>query len=194
MAIDRVREDIVGGQPGLPLELRITIVNSLTCKPLGHAAVDIWHCNASGVYSDIGSEETVGKTYLRGVQFTDRHGQATFRTIFPGHYTGRTTHIHAKVHVNGHEHAHKLQGGHVAHTGQMFAPEAVYNEVYRLSPYRTEAAAVVSHAQDRVWTQQHGSEAVLRIEKAGHRLSRGLIASVTLAVNPRATQALIGPA
>ena len=76
----------------------------------------------------------------------------------------------------------------------MFAPEAVYNEVYRLSPYRTEAAAVVSHAQDRVWTQQHGSEAVLRIEKAGHRLSRGLIASVTLAVNPRATQALIGPA
>ncbi len=30
---------------------------------------------------------------------TDVNGLATFETIFPGRYTGRTPHIHAKVHA-----------------------------------------------------------------------------------------------
>jgi len=192
VALDTVREDIVLGQPGLAMTLRITIINSLTCRPLRHAAVDIWHANASGVYSDIGSENSVGQTYLRGVQFTDKHGLATFRTIFPGHYEGRTTHIHARVHVNSHETSGKVAGGHIAHTGQMFPPEAVYEEVYALSPYSAETAAVVSHAADRVWTEQHGGEALMTVRKAGGSLSKGVIASVTLAVNPNATPALIG--
>jgi protocatechuate 3,4-dioxygenase beta subunit len=33
-------------------------------------------------------------TTLRGVQPTDSHGIASFDTLFPGHYDGRTTHIH----------------------------------------------------------------------------------------------------
>jgi hypothetical protein len=44
-----------------------------------------------------------------------------------------------------------------------------------------------------VWTQQHRSEALLKITKLGHRLGNGLAASVTMAVNPHATPALIGP-
>ena len=44
----------------------------------------------------------------------------------------------------------------------------------------------------RVWTQQHGSEALLAIAKLGHCLSKGLAGSVTFAVNPKATLALIG--
>jgi protocatechuate 3,4-dioxygenase beta subunit len=188
VAVDDVREDIVLGQTGLPFTLEITIVNSHTCKPLRHAAVDIWHCNALGVYSDIASEQTVGETYLRGVQFTDTHGQVTFRTIFPGHYSGRTTHIHLKVHVNARDADHALTGGHIAHTGQMFPTDAVNASVYALAPYRSETAAVVSHAQDRVWTEQHGAEAQLAIHKVGHRLSRGLVGRVTLAVNPSATR------
>jgi len=190
--LEQVRHDIVGGEAGLPLELEITIINSLTCKPLRHAAVDVWHCNASGVYSDISSENTIGKTYLRGVQLTDRHGRASFKTIFPGHYSGRTTHIHARIHINAEDRDSKLAGGHVAHTGQMFPPDAVYTEVYQLAPYNAETATIVDHAQDRVWTQQHGSEAQLRIRKLGNRLTKGLVASVALAVNPRATPALIG--
>lgn len=192
VAVDDVREDIVLGHPGLPLELEITIINSKTCRPLKHAAVDIWHCNASGIYSDISSEGTVGKTYLRGVQFTNKHGLVTFKTIFPGHYSGRTTHIHARVHIGSTDRSGKLTGGHVAHTGQMFPPDAVYEEVYKLSPYSTETATIVTHAEDRVWTDQHGSEAPLKIKKIGNRLSKGLTASVTLAVNTSATPALIG--
>jgi protocatechuate 3,4-dioxygenase beta subunit len=93
-----------------------------------------WHCNASGVYPDISSERTIGQTYLRGVQLTDKHGRASFKSIFPGHYSGRTTHIHARIHINSHDTDHKLAGGHICHTGQMFPPEAVYREVYKRRP------------------------------------------------------------
>lgn len=192
VALDDVREDIIAGQAGLPLQLEITIINSLTCKPLKHAAVDIWQCNASGVYSDISSENTLGKTYLRGVQFTDKHGKVNFKTIFPGHYAGRTTHIHARVHIGSRDSNDKLSGGHIAHTGQMFPHDAVNAEVYKLSPYNAETATVVTHAEDRVWTQQHGYDFQLKVRKAGNRLRKGLIASVTMAVNPHATPALIG--
>lgn len=192
VAVDDVREDIVLGQAGIPLEIRITIINSQTCKPIKHAAVDIWHCDASGIYSDISSERPLGLTYLRGVQFTDKHGRVSFRSIFPGHYSGRTTHIHARIHINSADSNSKLVGGHICHTAQIFPPDAVYGEVYRLKPYSSETATIVTHAEDRVWTQQHGDEGLMKFERAGHRLSRGLIGSVTMAVNPSATPALIG--
>jgi protocatechuate 3,4-dioxygenase beta subunit len=192
VALEQVREDIVGGQVGLALRLEITVINALTCKPLKNAAVDIWHCNASGVYSDISSEQTLGETYLRGVQITDKHGQVAFKTIFPGHYSGRTTHIHARIHINSHATNGKLAGGHIAHTGQMFPPDAVYEEVYKLAPYNGETATIVTHAQDRVWTGQHGYEQQMAVKKVGNRLRKGLSANATMAVNPRATPALIG--
>ena len=192
VAVDDVREDIVLGQVGISLELRITIINVKTCKPIKHAAVDIWHCNASGVYSDITSEDTYGETFLRGVQFTDKHGQATFRTIFPGHYLGRTTHIHARVHIGSQNTDGKLASGHICHTGQIFPPEAVYTQVYETSPYSAETAAVVSHAQDRVWTQQAGYTQQMTMKLAAHTLSKGLIGSIVMGVDPSATPALIG--
>jgi protocatechuate 3,4-dioxygenase beta subunit len=194
VALDQLRENIVGGQPGLSLALEITVMNSRTCKPLRGAAVDIWHCNASGVYSDISSEQTVGDTWLRGVQITDRHGQATFTTVFPGHYAGRTTHIHVRVHVSAHETSATISGGHICHTGQLFPSQTVYRQVYALAPYREESAAIVTHAEDRVWTQQHGVEQQLSIRRIAHRLGKGLTASVTMAVDPSATPALIGAA
>jgi protocatechuate 3,4-dioxygenase beta subunit len=192
VAVDDVRSDIVLGQSGIALELEITIINTRTCKPIRHAAVDIWHCNALGVYSDISSEETSGETYLRGVQFTDKHGQATFNTIFPGHYQGRTTHIHARVHIGSGNDNHQLTGGHICHTGQIFPTQAAYTEVYATAPYNTETATVVTHAEDRVWTEQHGSTQQLKIKLAGGALSRGLIGTVVMGVDPRASPALIG--
>jgi protocatechuate 3,4-dioxygenase beta subunit len=192
VAVDDVRDEIRLGQTGVPLTLRITIINSKTCKPIKYAAVDIWQCNASGVYSDVESEDTLGETYLRGVQFTDKHGQVVFNTIYPGHYAGRTTHIHARIHINSGDYDHKLVGGHVAHTGQMFPPDAVNAAVYKLSPYNEEIATVVTHSEDRVWTQQDGYEGLLTVNKLGHRLQKGLEASVTLAVDPSATPAPIG--
>jgi hypothetical protein len=184
VAYDRVREDIVGGAVGLPLELEITVISSLTCQPITNAAVDIWQCDAEGVYSSESSENTVGQTFLRGVQFTDKLGQVTFRTIYPGHYAGRTTHIHAKVHIGARDADRTMTGGHVSHVDQLFPSDAVNAAVYKLAPYNTETVAVVTHAEDRVWTQQHGSESQLKLAKVGNRLAKGLTASVALAVNP----------
>src|SRR5262245_55950128 len=48
---ETLRRDITESKPGAPLLLRIAVVNSKTCEPLQNAAVDIWHCDAMGVYS-----------------------------------------------------------------------------------------------------------------------------------------------
>jgi protocatechuate 3,4-dioxygenase beta subunit len=59
------------------------------------AAVDIWHCDAGGLYSGCtngggggggGQHETPtdNSTFLRGVQRTDANGLALFKTIYPG--------------------------------------------------------------------------------------------------------------
>jgi protocatechuate 3,4-dioxygenase beta subunit len=191
VAYDRIREDIIGGASGLPVELRITVINSLTCKVIKGAAVDIWHCDALGVYSDEVSENTTGQTYLRGVQITDKHGLATFKTIYPGHYAGRATHVHAKVHIGSGDYHGAIVGGHVSHIGQLFPPDAVNAEVYALAPYTQDKATVVTHAQDRVYTQQDGAAAQLKITRVGSRLTKGLIATATLAVNPKIVPAAV---
>ncbi|MEL6676671.1 MAG: intradiol ring-cleavage dioxygenase, partial [Bacteroidota bacterium] len=59
------------------------------------AAVDLWHCDAAGNYSQYGSQED--KDYLRGRQTTDANGQVSFISIFPGWYPGRAPHIHVEV-------------------------------------------------------------------------------------------------
>jgi protocatechuate 3,4-dioxygenase beta subunit len=51
VASELMRSDIREGKPGLPLHLRISVVDKTTCKPLPNAAVDIWHCDAMGIYS-----------------------------------------------------------------------------------------------------------------------------------------------
>jgi protocatechuate 3,4-dioxygenase beta subunit len=48
---EHIRRDIREGRPGVPLDLRITLVDAHSGQPLTGAAVDIWHCDASGVYS-----------------------------------------------------------------------------------------------------------------------------------------------
>ncbi|MEU2746864.1 intradiol ring-cleavage dioxygenase [Streptomyces collinus] len=48
---DKLRRDVTEDQDGIPLTLRLKVIDADTCKPLANAAVDIWHCNALGVYS-----------------------------------------------------------------------------------------------------------------------------------------------
>jgi protocatechuate 3,4-dioxygenase beta subunit len=113
-----VRSNAHGGarQPGVPVSLTINVVDtSLACKPLDGVAVDIWHANAHGLYSDESSQQAGGGTsggntisddWLRGYQITGKdrgvrlkpvQGQVSFTTIWPGWYTGRAIHIHVRV-------------------------------------------------------------------------------------------------
>ncbi|MCC6703433.1 MAG: dioxygenase [Thermomicrobiales bacterium] len=85
-----LREDDIAGEP-----LTVTgFVYSSGCDPAPKALVDFWHCDADGVYDNVGYR-------LRGHQFTDDEGRFTLETIVPGVYPGRTRHIHVKVQAAG---------------------------------------------------------------------------------------------
>src|SRR5947199_6684787 len=120
IANELVRRTITEGRPGTPLTLRLGVVDASTCRPIKGAAVDIWHADAAGVYSGFG-QGAASRTFMRGIQRTDAKGTATFRTVYPGWYQGRTVHIHVKVHV----------AGTVAHTGQLYFPDTLTDAVYR---------------------------------------------------------------
>jgi len=184
----QVRQDIVENRPGVPLALALSVVDSNTCKPIRDAAVDIWHCDALGIYSGEPSEGSEGETYLRGVQLTEGNGLAEFATIYPGQYPGRTTHIHVKVHIGGRQSDGAYSGGHVSHTGQLFTSDRRDAEVFALTPYNRNTAEITPRDADGVFRNQGGSSSVLVLTRAGNSLARdGFRARATLGVDPSAT-------
>ena len=89
------RSDVTDGQAGKDLTLSFTVVDT-SCKPIKNARIDIWYANAQGVYSgvankgdDLGAGLNSGN-FLRGTQFTNAKGVATFKGIYPGWYPART--------------------------------------------------------------------------------------------------------
>jgi len=125
--VDQVREDITEGKKGTPLKLVITIVDSKDCKPIKDAVVDIWHADASGIYSGYKNQgvDMTGQTYLRGIQVTDAEGKAVFTTIYPGLYPGRVPHIHFKVLLDNKNFV----------TSQFYFPAEISKQVYQGEPY-----------------------------------------------------------
>lgn len=96
-------EGSAGTMPGVPVVLTITVNNAACTGTLSGYRVDIWQCNATGVYSDVLAStndnglDHRGENFLRGYQYTDSNGQVTFTTLYPGAYSGRAPHIHLKV-------------------------------------------------------------------------------------------------
>lgn len=128
-----LRADVTEGRAGVPLRLRLQVVDA-ACMPLEGARVDIWHCDAEGNYSGYSQNaggDTRGETFLRGTQMTDARGVAAFRTIYPGWYAGRTTHIHYKVFLDER----------TALTSQIFFPDALSQYLYMaVPPYNDRTA------------------------------------------------------
>jgi protocatechuate 3,4-dioxygenase beta subunit len=179
----QVRQDIVEDRRGVPLALAVAVVDSNTCKPIRNAAVDVWHCDALGIYSGEPSEGSADKSYLRGIQLTDGNGQVKFATIYPGQYPGRTTHIHVKVHTGGQRANGTYSGGHVSHTGQLFTSDRHDAEVFAFAPYNRNPAELTPRDADFIFRDQHGSSSELALAPAGNSLARdGFTAKVTLGV------------
>jgi protocatechuate 3,4-dioxygenase beta subunit len=155
IAGEKMRRDITEGRPGVPLLLRLSVVDASTCKPIAGAVVDIWHCDARGVYSGFGSGAR-SRTFMRGIQRTDRTGLARFRTVYPGWYQGRTVHIHVKVHV----------GGNVVHTGQLYFPDSLTDKVFRRKPYNRRPNRTTRNVKDFVFAQG-GRRSLLSLQKSG---------------------------
>ena len=151
-----VRRNVTEGRPGVALTLRLTVVNASSCRPIKGAAVEIWHCDAGGIYSGVSSLGTEDERFLRGVQRTDAKGLAIFRTIYPGWYQGRTVHIHALVHL----------GGNVVHTGQLYFSDAVTDAVYTRSPYNTRRDRTTRNSADSIY-RNGGKRSTLKLVKNG---------------------------
>ena len=82
------------GMKGTPLTITGRVLNT-DCKPLAYALIDIWHCDADGVYDNKGYT-------LRGKIHTDKKGRYELRTIVPVAYKvsetrSRPAHIHLKL-------------------------------------------------------------------------------------------------
>jgi protocatechuate 3,4-dioxygenase beta subunit len=141
------RRDITEGHQGVPLTVTLTVLNvGGSCAPIKNARVDIWQCDADGVYSGFSQpgSNTVGETFMRGIQMTDADGKVTFDTVYPGWYQGRVTHIHYEVFLND---------GLVA-TSQIAFPDAVTAEVYASELYKSRGqnTSVPTVADDQVFS------------------------------------------
>jgi len=154
------------GRPGTRLDVRLWVVDASTCAPISGAAVDIWHADAGGVYSGFGAG-TSSRTFMRGIQRTDKAGLAQFRTVYPGWYQGRTVHIHVKVHV----------GGNVVHTGQLFFSDTLTDAVYRRSPYSRRSNRDTRNAHDMIYANG-GPQSTLTVRGK----SSGYVGSIVMGV------------
>ena len=143
------RSDIRESKPGTPLTLTFNVskVSGGSCAALTGAQVDVWHCDAAGVYSDATdpSFNTKGQRFLRGYQRTDQSGRATFQTIYPGWYQGRAVHIHFKIRTTA--------GGQTADfTSQLFFDDALSAQVFATAPYAQRGSGWLKNAQDGIYT------------------------------------------
>lgn len=146
-----IRSDPMDGaiSQGAPLELTFNVsqINTNGCMALPNAQVDIWHCDAFGVYSDV--ENAQGKKFLRGFQLTDANGVAKFVTIYPGWYPGRTVHIHFKIRVNNYD-----------FTSQLFFDDAFTDQVYLQDPYTQRGERNTRNQNDNIYNNG-GSQLLL---------------------------------
>jgi protocatechuate 3,4-dioxygenase beta subunit len=182
-----VRSDVTDGKDGVPLLLKITVVDATSCQPLPAAAVDVWMADALGTYSD-----TSTGLFLRGIQLTGDDGLAAFTTIYPGWYPGRTNHVHLKVHEDGTA-TDTYSAGHVSHTGNLFFPEDTSVAVSKIAPYTSNTAQRITLTADGVYSRQNGSGSVMTLTpNNAEDISQGFVATITVGVNPAATPALIG--
>lgn len=185
------------------LRLAFRVVDISTCLPIPNAAIDIWHCDALGIYSHFinanfssAYHAEDNSTFLRGVQYTDLNGEAEFFTIFPGWYSGRDTHIHLKVYLN-----HTLSNssgvfysGHVAHSGQLFFNDTLTDNVYGLLPYRSINGTRVRLTEDYMYQQNNGSLSLLTVQYIDPTdIGHGLLASITLGIDGRRIASISSP-
>lgn len=190
-------------QKGVPLTLTINVLDAnKDCKPLNGVAVDIWHANAHGLYSDEASQQagggtsggdSAGENFLRGYQITGKDpgvhrsavpGQVSFKTIWPGWYTGRAIHIHVRV--------RKLAttGATIAgYTTQIFFSDADNDNVLtRAAPYNTRSPQNDPTTDENDTVLQSSDDATNIVSVTGN-INNGFAATFNIMLDEKETTA-----
>ncbi|KAF8991578.1 Intradiol ring-cleavage dioxygenase, partial [Cyathus striatus] len=191
-----IRKSAVEVQEGVPLYLDVQVLDVSTCDPVANAYLDFWHCNSTGVYSGVvanGNGDStdltnINATFLRAVQATEDDGVAYFETTFPGHYTGRTPHIHVLATLNATVLPNNtLDGGHISHVGQVFFDQSLITAVKELSPYSTNTQELTLNSDDWILSEEAASmDPVVKYTLLGDTLADGVIAWITIGINSSA--------
>jgi protocatechuate 3,4-dioxygenase beta subunit len=147
---------------GMPLQLtlRVTQVSNSGCTPVKDAIVDLWNCDALGVYSDVKdpSFTTIGKKFLRGYQVTDADGTVQFTTTYPGWYEGRSVHMHVKVRTNA------TSGKSYEFTTQLYFDDSITDLVHAQAPYASKGQGRLKNAGD-MFFKAGGKKTLLTLTK-----------------------------
>ena len=162
-----IRSDPTDGsvRDGAPLALALNVyaITDRACTPLKGAIVDLWQCDAAGVYSDAVDPRyfnTTGKKFLRGHQVTDEKGRVRFTTIYPGWYPQRTPHIHYKIR------SPVRAPSPYEFTGQLYFEEEMSDRVYARPPYAARGKRTVSNLTDRIYRSDGGRQSLLTVAAA----------------------------
>jgi protocatechuate 3,4-dioxygenase beta subunit len=154
-----IRSDPATGvvRPGAILNLNFLVsrVSGSACTALSGAMVDVWQCDALGVYPGVGSAS--GQKFLRGFQNTDASGSAKFMTIYPGWYQGRAVHIHFKIRPTSSS----------EFTSQLFFDDTMSTQVFAQAPYSQKGTqGMTRNTSDGIFNQSAGKLS-LSVTKSG---------------------------
>ena len=165
----------VGGLQGYPLLVGIDLVSTrgTSCAPLSGVQVDVWHADASGNYSDVGTRR--GRKDLRGYQVSDTGGHVRFQSIYPGWYPGRTIHVHVKARrfdVAGNK-TYEFNT-------QLFFDETTNDAVMAMTPYNSRKLRDTTNAREGI---DAGTSRLLMATSAPPSGARGLVGTITLGLD-----------
>lgn len=182
-------------QPGIDILLDYQVIDVDTCDPVPNVYVEIWHCNSTGVYSGVVAQgngdssdgANLNRTFLRGIQKTDKDGVVQFESVFPGHYTGRATHIHVMVHTNATEQRNQTLSANTvfaSHVGQSFFDQALIADVDKIQPYASNSQSLTQNADDSILAEEADTvDPLMAYTMLGETLSDGLMAWLAFGIN-----------
>ncbi|KAB8294009.1 hypothetical protein EYC80_009471 [Monilinia laxa] len=187
-----VRADVreTATQTGIDLILDIEVIDTSTCEPVPNVYIDFWYANSTGAYSgvtDASSPSNINATYARGIQSTGSEGATQFTAFYPGHYQGRTQHIHVATHVGGTVFANgTYQGSTVSHIGQIFFDTSLSTQIEALTPYSTNPnPGSTTNANDGIFLQEAAlGDPVIEYSLLGSSLSAGLFGWIAFGIDP----------
>ncbi|KAF4555371.1 Hypothetical protein D9617_2g053270 [Elsinoe fawcettii] len=195
---EHYRTNVVEDQEGVPVHIEYQYIDVETCEVATGLYIETWSTNSTGVYAgvvasgngDQSDTSNLNKTFQRGVTQVDSDGVGFFDVLFPGHYTGRTTHIHLMTHLNGTVFENKtFKSDNVVHVGQLFFDEDLIDAVNAVAPYNTNTQTRTYNKDDSIAQQgaDNNYDPFPDWTMLGSDISDGILAWIAIGINKTAS-------
>lgn len=157
-------DGLVAAGAALSLTIAVSRLDGASCTPYSGVAVELWQCDALGIYSGVkdinGLFDTTGQRFLRGHQRTGPGGVVSFETIYPGFYGGRTPHIHFKIRTDPDQPKGR------EFVSQLYFDDALSDRVFAGVPYADNRQERVRNSGDGIY-RQGGKDLMLEVAREG---------------------------